>query len=175
MGLDMYLYAKKFVSGVDYTRNADGGYDRWENTDLDTIASIVGLERGDLDEDNPHAVVELKVGQWRKANQVHQWFVDNVQDGEDNCKEYYVSREDLAELRNTCRQVLAIRARQEANPDQMLPGPDDILPVSEGFFFGNYEYDEYYYEQVQYTYNLLDRLLSNEKFKEFDFAYDSSW
>ena len=175
MGLDMYLYAKKYVSGIDWTRNADGGYDRWENTDLDTIASTVGLTRADLDQDTPSATVELKVGQWRKANQVHQWFVDNVQDGEDHCKEYYVSRDDLKNLRDTCREVLDMRDRQEANPDEALPTADDILPVSEGFFFGSYEYDEYYYEQVQYTYDLLDRLLSNEKFKEFDFAYDSSW
>lgn len=175
MGLDMYLYAKKYVSGIDYTRNAQGEYDRWENTDLDTVASAVGLERKDLDEDMPSATVSVKVAQWRKANQVHSWFVDNVQDGDDNCREHCVSRDELDDLRELCRQVLDMRDRQEANPDEALPTADDILPVREGFFFGNYEYDEYYYEQVQYTYDTLDRLLTNDKFKDFDFAYDSSW
>ncbi len=175
MGLDQYLYARKYISGVDYTRNAQGGYDRWENTDLDTVASVVGLERKDLDEDLPSATVSVKVAQWRKANQVHSWFVDKVQDGDDNCREYYVSRDELDDLRELCRQVLDMRDRQEANPDEALPTADDILPVREGFFFGNYEYDEYYYEQVQYTYDTLDKLLTNDKFKDFDFAYDSSW
>jgi hypothetical protein len=35
---------------------------------------------------------------WRKANQIHKWFVDNVQDGVDDCKEYWVSEEKLQEL-----------------------------------------------------------------------------
>lgn len=175
MGLDMYLYAKKYVSGNDYTRNADGTYTNWENTDLDKIVETVGLTRADLDDDMPSAVVEVKVAYWRKANQVHQWFVDNVQDGEDNCKEHYVTREDLTNLRSLCREVLTMRDRQNANPDEALPTADDILPTQPGFFFGSEEYDEYYYEQVQYTFDRLSQILGNEKLIDFDFAYDSSW
>ncbi len=166
MGLDMYLYARKYVSGIDYTRNADGGIDHWENTDLDTVASVVGLERKDLDEDMPSATVSVKVAQWRKANQVHEWFVRNVQLGEDNCREYYVSRDELKDLRQACREVLEAKHRDVS---------EDLLPSQVGFFFGSTEYDDYYYEQVQYTHDTLDKLLNNDKFKDFDFAYDSSW
>ena len=38
------------------------------------------------------------MGYWRKANAVHNWFVDNVQDGNDGCKHYWVSKEDLQKL-----------------------------------------------------------------------------
>ena len=38
-----------------------------------------------------------EVGYWRKANQIHKWFVDNVQDGVDDCGEYKVTKEQLIE------------------------------------------------------------------------------
>ena len=31
-------------------------------------------------------------GYWRKANQIHKWFVDNVQGGIDDCRPYPVSQ-----------------------------------------------------------------------------------
>ena len=33
---------------------------------------------------------EYAVCDWRKANHIHQWFVQNVQDGNDDCGEYEV-------------------------------------------------------------------------------------
>ena len=42
--------------------------------------------------------VEEEVMYWRKANHIHAWFVKNVQDGIDNCAEYYVSPDNLREL-----------------------------------------------------------------------------
>lgn len=47
------------------------------------------------------------VGYWRKANHIHKWFVDNVQDGEDDCKEYRVSIEQLHKLRDICFDILS--------------------------------------------------------------------
>ena len=35
------------------------------------------------------------VGYWRKANQIHNWFVQNVQGGEDDCGIYEVSQAKL--------------------------------------------------------------------------------
>lgn len=46
------------------------------------------------------------VGYWRKANQIHNWFVQNVQGGEDDCKFYEVSQSKLIELRDTCQKVI---------------------------------------------------------------------
>ena len=46
---------------------------------------------------------EHEVMYWRKANAIHKWFVDNVQGGEDDCREYPVSNDQLIELRDTCK------------------------------------------------------------------------
>lgn len=44
-----------------------------------------------------------QVGYWRKANHIHNWFVENVQDGEDDCRYHgEVTKEDLEELLVSC-------------------------------------------------------------------------
>ena len=51
-------------------------------------------------------IVSTQVAYWRKANQIHHWFVQHCGGWEDNCQRIYVSREDLEELLKTCKQVL---------------------------------------------------------------------
>lgn len=172
MGLDMYLYARKYVSGTDYS-NKNGQFTMTPNPQLDTVIEPVGLTRKDLDQDSPSAIVGVKVLQWRKANQIHDWFVNNIQRGEDDCKEYYVSRETLEELLANLGEVLSIRnGTHNGDPDITI---EDILPTAEGFFFGGTEYDEYYWSEVERTYEAINALLNNPKFEDFDFEYSSSW
>jgi hypothetical protein len=143
MGLDMYLNAKRFI---------------WHTEDA-------------LSEDIAHHFPELKGRRvkevivealyWRKSNQIHKWFVDNVQQGEDDCGHYYVSREQLSELRDLVKEVLASR---DASP----------LPPQSGFFFGNTDINEWYWQDLKSTAEGLDRVL--EDFPEqWDFEYHSSW
>ena len=84
MGLDQYLYAKKYTSDSTYFNTA-GVFTMLKET--------LGDDAKHLVKDNPSISVEMKVGQWRKSNQIHQYFVDNCQGGEDDCRESYVSRE----------------------------------------------------------------------------------
>lgn len=103
----------------------------------------------------------IEVGYWRKANQIHKWFVDNVQEGEDNCAMYYLDEDDLKELKQLCEEVLK-------NPDKA----NELLPTQEGFFFGTYEYDEWYFYDIKDTIEICKWCLS----KDFDwFYYQSSW
>ena len=37
-------------------------------------------------------------GYWRKANAIHQWFVHNAQNDNDDCKKYPVKRKKLESL-----------------------------------------------------------------------------
>ena len=99
---------------------------------------------------------------WRKANQIHRWFVQNVQNGEDDCGEYCVTREQLEELLQTCTQVLEKR-------------DSTLLPPISGFFFGSTEIDEYYWKNIEFTVDKLNSILDNPKFKKYDFFYSSSW
>jgi hypothetical protein len=74
-----------------------------------------------------------------------------------------VSREQLQLLLDTCKIVLI--DKEEAKT---------LLPRQEGFFFGSYEYDEYYWSDIQDTIEQLEKVLT-EYPQEWSFKYMSSW
>jgi hypothetical protein len=143
MGLDMYLSAKRYM---------------WNK-------EREGVKVSGIDIPAPLELKELgcRAAYWRKSNQIHGWFVDNVQDGEDDCKSYYVSRENLQELVDLCRKVLANRELAA-----------ELLPPNEGFFFGGYEYDDYYFDDLQRTADEITALLEAVD-DSWSFEYQSSW
>ena len=154
MGLDQFLYARKYASGT-----------KWSTTESNALyQSIMELAKiGDfVSDDLPSASIEVRVAYWRKANAVHGWFVKNCQDGLDNCQTSYVSRDQLTELVDICKKVLA---------DNSLAS--ELLPVQEGFFFGSNEYDEWYMDNVQYTADAIGKLLTLPE--DWEFNYSSSW
>lgn len=110
--------------------------------------------------------INLQCGEWRKANHIHKWFVENVQDGNDDCGEYCVSIEDLKTLLLTCKKVLKNRNEEVSN---------ELLPTAAGFFFGGTDYDEYYYETIQYTVGLIEHIQETYDPIVDSFFYRSSW
>lgn len=157
MGLDQYLKASKYVSDWEFSSKIDPTYNN--------LLKLMGLTREDVEASNtPSATVEFNIAYWRKANAVHKWFVDNVQDGKDECQHSYVSREQLQELVNNCNHILKNKGAAK-----------NVLPSKSGFFFGNTDYDDGYYDNLEYTSKRLTEILNNPKFKGWDFYYQSSW
>jgi len=154
MGLDMYLSAKKYMS--KYFDPSDSG----------KIASINELFGIDGDEENDYGAQEVtfKVAYWRKANAIHQWFVDNVQDGVDECQEAHVPREKLQELMELCEKIIA-------DPKQAI----ELMPTRSGFFFGSTEYDEWYMGDIQHTAERIRKILDEPAFEKSQFYYQASW
>ena len=155
MGLDMYLNAKRYLS--DY-RDADAPAKDGILQQFPELNAYLEEES----EANPITGVIAKVGYWRKANQIHNWFVQNVQEGQDDCMPYYVGRQQLLELKSICERVLA---------DNSLAG--ELLPTQAGFFFGGTEYDEMYFSDLKETVRLIDKALTLPD--AWDFQYQSSW
>lgn len=158
MGLDMYL-RKRIYIGANYEHNK--------------IAGVIYLTQDGvplkINQNRVTYIIE-ECGYWRKANGIHAWFVKNVQDGEDNCNEHYVSQEKLEELLNICLQI-------KANP---ILAPE-LLPTQDGFFFGNTEYEEYYWDDIDLTINIINEILADtveikgKKFLRGEIYYQSSW
>lgn len=149
MGLDMYLTGRMYVSKWSTPEN----YEAVKGTFPQIPWEING--------------VSFEAGYWRKANHIHQWFVDNVQNGIDECREHAVSREQLGELLSVCKQVMV---------DPKLA--EQLLPTASGFFFGSTDYDEYYFEDIKHTISILEDILDPENEKKYlfvDFYYQSSW
>lgn len=149
MGLDMYLTGKRYL---------------WRSNERDqrTADAIDKLDIG------THGMrvkgVECEAMYWRKANAIHKWFVDNAQDGEDDCKEYEVRADQLEALVDACKQALADREKAA-----------QILPPISGFFFGSKDLDEWYWDCLENTVEGLTKVLSNPDLKDWDFFYQASW
>jgi hypothetical protein len=153
MGLDQYLYAKQYTSDSTYFNKA-GVFTMLKETLGDDVKHLV--------KDSPSISIEMKVGQWRKANEIHQYFVDNCQGGEDDCRLSYVSRDKVTELLDLCKQVLADHSKAE-----------ELLPTQQGFFFGSTEYGEWYFSDLEDTVSILENCLSMGD--DWEFYYQSSW
>lgn len=137
-----------------------------------------------------------EVGYWRKANQIHNWFVENVQDGEDDC-DYHneVTKEDLEALLAICETIKATAIMEEGSiingyqysNGEMKPCYEDgarivnakeiaeLLPCCSGFFFGNEEYDSYYMEDIEDTIDIVTKVLETTDFETEMIYYVSSW
>lgn len=151
MGLDMYL-SKKIYLGANYEHN--------------NVNGKIELTRG---KDNTPVIVDLKkvtyiienAAYWRKANAIHRWFVENVQDGTDDCGYYYVEPSKLKELVSECKKVLNSKDKAA-----------ELLPTASGFFFGGTNYDEWYFQSMEDTIKQIEEALTDES---AEFEYHSSW
>jgi hypothetical protein len=183
MGLDMSIYRMKRCNGAtlndawavahlldfeqykrnhpDYTKSLEEwcGYDLPKQEYIDFYSKLADSDKYGF----IHTTEE--VAYWRKANAIHKWFVENVQDGEDDCdahRELTIS--DLQKLRELARQVLE-------DPDKA----DDLLPTQSGFFFGDTAYDEWYFDDLRDTIKMIDTILASTDFNTEALYYVSSW
>lgn len=196
MGLDMYL--KKYPKVYKDERKID----------------LANLDPDDLQRDNPALYLYLKpyektagsgnytwrtyseqIGYWRKANQIHNWFVENVQSGIDECQSSFVSREQLAFLLDLCKMVrmscnlvpgtitngylLAANGTEPIYQEGMLIEDSFMaqicLPATSGFFFGSTEYEQYYVQDIDETIAILERVLEETDFEKEEVYYRASW
>ena len=151
MGLDMFLMAKRYISPYDPA-----------DAELTKLAKEINFGDGTMDVRE----VTFEAMYWRKANAIHRWFVDNIQDGVDNCAEYYVDIKYLTELRDLCKKVLD-------DPEKAM----ELLPPKSGFFFGSTDIDDFFIDDLTTTVERFDYLLELPEVKNHNisFYYHSSW
>lgn len=182
MGLDMYLSKRTYVKNWNHTPAADRH-------------KVVVTRGGKASSIRPERVSNIieDVAYWRKANAIHNWFVQNVQDGNDECQESHVSREQLKKLVELCERALAIPTKEgkarrgrsfypnghvitHYETAQVVAEPEtaaEILPTASGFFFGSTDYDDSYRQDLEDTVRQLKPLLDEPS--EGDFYYRASW
>jgi hypothetical protein len=157
MGLDMYLTKETYIGNNH--RNSDNMV-KIEIVFPKEDASLFHLKQNKIRQEKITSIVE-EVACWRKANYIHAWFVRNVQEGEDDCRKYHVSNDDLSNLVSLCKQVLE-------NPALA----SELLPTQPGFFFGSTNYDEYYVRAIRDTVEMLEPYINDDTGY---FYYESSW
>ena len=92
MGLDMYLTAEMYVSE----------FNERDKAVEEAIKQNVPFGLGEFRPKN----ITFELAYWRKANAIHGWFVKNVQEGNDDCGNYYVSPDKLKELKEDNNNLL---------------------------------------------------------------------
>lgn len=105
----------------------------------------------------------VEVMYWRKANWIHKWFVDNVQNGIDDCSQYRLTADDIKKFLDVCRQVLETK-------------DSSLMPPTGGFFFGSTEIDGRYFRSIADSIDQL-KIIESEYPESDDWIlyYVSSW
>ncbi|GAG97222.1 unnamed protein product, partial [marine sediment metagenome] len=171
MGLDMYLTGKKYLG-------------KWNEAENKKRVKIRKLFPEIQDTDNLDSVeVEFEIGYWRKANMIHNWFVENCQGGNDECQNSCVEADKLKELLGICKRILKASKLVKGNITNGYSFKDgketpiiekgkvienssvaqELLPCQSGCFFGSTDYDEYYYKDIKRTVEILEYALELEE------------
>lgn len=103
-----------------------------------------------------------EVAYWRKFNALHQWFVENVCNNQDDCGYWLIQREKLEEFLALLKSLTVENCEQK-------------LPTQSGFFFGSTEYDEGYWEDVNDAISQIEKLLDETDFINDNLWYRASW
>ena len=181
MGLDMYLegkFAKRaFAEPTDWTSDEP----RERSKDFETVRKAVKMPTAiPVDHEHSFYTVAFPLARWRKANQIHNWFVQNCNDGRDeSCDKVYVNIDHLKQLLELVNEVL------DTPEEKRQSVAEELLPPTSGFFFGTEEIseDSGYYDDLRYTKERLDEIIKFQKQQAeknsgqcFDsFEYEASW
>ena len=187
MGLDMYL--ERFPRYKHYTPEQACSV----NYHLDYGAEVKSLPpKKDWEALNNMCKSREEIGYWRKANAIHQWFVNRVQDGIDDCAYHKeVTKDDLLALRKICLKILdgcklvdgQVISYWDGNmTPHYVNGKvvdntelcEELLPTQSGFFFGDTNYTEYYLDDVKETLEIVENALETD-FENYAVYYVSSW
>lgn len=205
MGLDMYLQKVKRIgqatpkelvavdSYFSYLERPEDYKDctlkEWCGTNADEVNMLVVMnykseyihryDSWDKNKQFGWKTIFETVADWRKANHIHKWFVDNVQDGVDDCGTYEVTKDQLEELFNICKRVIEesdiVKSDDGKEYIEHCDTAEELLPRTSGFFFGDIEYDSWYLEDVEHTIKVIEDVLKTTNFEEEIIMYSSSW
>ena len=169
MGLDMYLEIRKneYRSKHYQDKGSDLALEYPKDiTEFIPIPTDLTISRQ----------TNYKVGYWRKANQIHNWFMQNCAERDDwdnpidDCRPIRITVGALEKLLDDCKKVLE---------DHSLAS--SLLPTQSGFFFGSTEYDEYYFSDIEKTIKIIEPVLKFAKHKlkiedyDWEVYYQASW
>lgn len=140
-----------------------------------------------------------EVAYFRKVNCLVAWVEHNVREF-DNCEDVVLSKEDITNLRDDARKVVEILKNAKFYNQEYECGSsfdnktntrkvmietkkvykdiDDvllILPTQEGFFYGDTDIDEYYFENIKRIVKEMNKILREIDFNEYEIIFHCWW
>ena len=189
MGLDMYVNIRH-----KDTQSKLEAYEAWENKySYEEFQSLTEEQKEEYRNSEPEYDNDMygkELMYWRKANQIHNWFVQNCQNGVDDCGRYAITVADLMKLKELCEKILTMTekrkemrytsftATEKEAVDILYLTPEGVeyatehLPSRSGFFFGRTEYDNGYVLDLEETVEQINDTLDTLNC-EYGFALNS--
>ena len=210
MGLDMYLRVRKkdWKDKIPNELLSKDGYYINESLSDEEFVKRLGYEKAmDLIMNKYLFVwhkpttnyvgidVTEEIGYWRKANAIHNWFVENCGGGVDKCQLMEISKAQLETLLFIAKKVKdscvlvdgKINNGYTFKDGKEVPIMEDgkyikdssvaeeLLPTTSGFFFGGTEYDQWYFEDIEDTIKQITEILETTDFDNEYITYQASW
>ena len=180
MGLDMYVTIRH-----KDTQSKLEAYEAWEQKysyeEFQRLTEEQVEEYRNSEPEYDNDMYGKQLMYWRKANQIHNWFVKNCQNGVDDCGRYVITVADLMKLKELCEKILTMtEVKQELRPtypngwfsepvhvmkdvcfltEEGMKFASEYLPSRSGFFFGNTDYDDNYVWDLENTIEQINNTL----------------
>ena len=109
---------------------------------------------------------QLPIGEYhtfRKAPALHHFFLNHSEPNTDHSL-HQLDIESLKELKSRAEQAL----KEQSNVDLL----ESLFPFAEGVFFGEYEYDDYFFEYLQDAINMVDKILKVSNLNDLEIYYE---
>ena len=166
MGLDMHLYERTYCPSVYVGRKKDKQtnfttkvWDYQENSKKVKFKDV--------------AYITCRKAYWRKANAIHQFFLDkcrgNLDESDCNGRDLYVEKSDLKELKQICEELIKLKGKA------FVKRAKELLPTADGFFWGLTEYNQYYKQNLKRTIKVLNGLNLEDGDWTVDYIYNADW
>ena len=221
MGLDMYINRVKKIDGmtltqildtesyIDYldrdAKYSDCSFEDWCGGNIDNVRKdklddvraniFICYPAWDTKKEFGYKTVSDNIAYWRKANAIHQWFVNNCGDGIDECQIMELNKEQLETLLNIAKKVKKSCVLVEGKINNGYTFKDgkevpiiedgkyikdpsvakELLPTTSGFFFGSTSYNQWYFEDITDTIKQLTKILKTTDFDNEYVFYHASW
>lgn len=150
----MYLYRETYTQ-------------RWDHQSPEEKFEVTVKKGGvNFDAINSEKISSVRenIGYWRKFNALHNFIIQTFAEGKDDCSDVYLDEDALILIYNTVKEVSINHSKAE-----------ELLPTTEGFFFGGTDYDEWYFKNIEETLTILRPYIDPQNNYHFDFYYRASW
>ena len=180
MGLDQYITIRHKSTNSAYKKYQD----YWNLSDEERANTKIP--------DEPEK--DFNIGYFRKHNMIHKWFVDNIQNGVDDCGRYVIPFNKLKELLEICKHIMSgvtktkkpTKYMTDCNGvehevwqmDTYTPSIEILrysmenLPTQSGFFFGNTDYLDDYFYCIENAIKVIERVIAFCDMNYFDIYID---
>ena len=150
MGLDQYLYQKKYIGG-SWAENKEDEFVVVKKGEREIRIKIADIE-----------AIDIEVAYWRKNYAINNFFLDKCGNPEDdNCVYMSIKHEDVIELRDILADILSKKTTKEKLDTALKRLPTDDLE----------EYFESYLTDFNRSLNVLNKLINSKDFYDHDLYY----